>query len=190
MKIKVGISIRHVHLKQDDFNILFGPDAELTVYKELSQPGEFASDLKVSLKTDKNIIDNVRIIGPLRNYTQVEISKTDAYKLGLNPPVRDSGDLEGSEAITLIGPQGSVNLSEGCIIANRHIHITNDEMINYGLVGLSKVKIKIDGHKGGIVDNVALKASDNYCFELHLDTDDANAHFLKQGNLVTIIKDE
>ncbi len=190
MELKVGISNRHVHLAQDDFNILFGSDIELVKHKELSQPGEFASTFKISIKTDKSIIDGVRIIGPIRKYTQVEISKTDAYKLGINPPVRDSGNLEGSEPITLIGPKGTITLNEGCIIASRHIHITNNDMIKYNLVAGSKVKVRVDGVKGGILDNVNLKIDDNYSLELHLDADDANAHLLNQGDIVTVIRED
>lgn len=190
MIISVGVSNRHVHLKQEDFDILFGSDQKLEVLKELSQPGEYASTLKLSIKTDKDIIEDARIIGPIRKYTQVEISKTDSFKLGINPPVRNSGDVAGSVGVTLIGPNGTVELSEGCIIANRHIHINNEEMQKYGLTGKTKVRVKIDGPKGGIIDNVILKKSDNYLFELHIDTDDANAHLIKQGDTVEILEIE
>lgn len=190
MKINIGVSNRHVHLCESDLKRLFGEDFKLEVSKYLTQPGEFASTSKVTLKTDKDVIENVRVLGPIRNYTQVEISKTDAFKLGLNPPVRDSGDLKMSSGITIIGPRGEVNLSEGCIIATRHIHITPLEREQYGLVGVDEVSVRVDGIKGGILNHVRLKESTNYSFELHLDTDDANAHFIKQGDTATILMDE
>ena len=190
MKVNVGVSNRHVHLKQEDFNSLFGSDQKFEKLKDLSQPGEYASILKLNIKTDKDIIEEVRVIGPIRKYTQVEISKTDAFKLGINPPIRNSGDVVASTGITLIGPKGTVELEEGCIIANRHIHINSEEAQKRGLVGKTKVRVNINGPKGGILNNVMLKNSDNYIFELHIDTDDANAHLIKQGDMVEIIEIE
>ena len=110
MNINIGISNRHVHLKKEHLDILFGLDYNLTHLKDINQPGQFACKEKVTLKTDKDIIDNVRVLGPIRPYTQVEISKTDAFKLGLNPPIRKSGDLKGSESVTIIGPNGTLTL--------------------------------------------------------------------------------
>lgn len=188
MQIKVGVSNRHIHLKKEDLEVLFGSGYELNVYKKLNQIGEFSSNDLVTIKTDKGEIPNVRILGPVRSYTQVEISKTDAFKLGLNPPVRTSGDIENSSPITIIGPKGILNLNEGCIIANRHIHITPKEVQEFGLIGLNEVGLKVDGIKGGILDHVHLKVSENAYFEVHLDTDDANAHLIKDGDIVEIIK--
>ncbi len=190
MTISVGVSNRHVHLKQEDFDILFGSDQKLEILKSLTQPGEYASTLKLTIKTEKDIIEDVRIIGPIRPYTQIEISKTDSFKLGINPPIRNSGDILDSAGVSLIGPKGVVDLKEGCIIANRHIHINSQELERHGLVGKTKVKVKIEGAKGGILDNVMIKSSDNYVFELHIDTDDANAHLVKQGDIVEIIEIE
>lgn len=187
MEVKIGISNRHVHLCKNDLEILFGNDYELKIDRELSQPGEFASTDRVTIKSDKGEISNVRILGPIRNYSQVEISKTDAIKLRLNPPVRESGDLIDSSPITIVGPCGEVHLNKGCIIASRHIHLTNKDVLEYGLQGIEKVSIKILGEKGGTLDNVSLKVNDNYAFELHLDTDDANAHLIKQGDSGIII---
>lgn len=189
MKINIGVSNKHVHLCMDDYTKLFGDDS-LNLVKKLSQPGEFASDKKVTLKTEKGSIENVRVVGPIRKYTQVEVSMTDAFKLGLKPPVRDSGDIKGSEGITIIGPKGEITLKEGCIIASRHIHITPDERKQYGLVGVSEVSVRIDGEKGGILNHVHIKESENYAYELHLDTDDANAHLIKQGDSATILMDD
>ena len=187
MKVSIGVSNRHVHLKKSDFEILFGEDNKLEIDREMSQPGQYASKNFVSLKTDKNTIENVRVVGPLREYTQIEISKTDAYFLGLNPPIRDSGDLLGSEHITLVGPKGELRLEEGCIIADRHIHITPKQMQLYNLSDKKTVNVKLYGEKGGIITNVHLKVQDNAFFELHLDTDDANAHLIKQGDIGEIL---
>lgn len=176
MKVTIGVSNRHVHLKEEDIRFLFGE--ELIKDRDLVQTGEYASLMRVDLKTDKGIIKNVRVLGPKRSYSQVEISKTDSYKLGLKPPVRKSGDLKGSESITLIGPNGELKLDEACIIANRHIHM-NYEMANkLGYKDDDLVKVKINSIKGGIFDNVYIKVTENGVYELHIDTDDANAFFV------------
>ena len=187
MKISIGVSNRHVHLTKEHLEALFGVGFELTNIKNLHQPTNFASDSFVTLKTEKSTIEHVRVLGELRGYTQAEISKTDAYKLGINPPVRDSGDLKGSAPITLIGPNGEVNLEEGCIIATRHIHITPAQMKEFGFEGKETVSVKLNGEKGGIIDNVHLKVSELSYFELHLDTDDANAHLIKEGDIGEIL---
>lgn len=190
MKTSVNISARHVHLNKSDLNILFGDGYELSKDYDLKQPGCFAAKEKVIIKTEKNKIDDVRVVGPIRDYTQVEVSKTDAYYLGIDPPVRASGDLFGSSGITIVGPKGSINLESGCIIAERHIHLTLEHMKVYNLVGKDKVDIFIPGIKGGIISNVKLKVSDNSYFELHLDTDDANAFLLSSGDIVEILEDK
>jgi len=187
MKVSIGVSNRHVHLTKEHLNILFGEGYELEKKNDLTQPGQYASTALLTIKTDKSEINNVRVLGPVRSYTQVEISKTDSYKLGLNPPVRNSGELVGSSPVTLIGPNGSVMLDEGCIIAARHIHILPSQMKMYGLEGKDKVNVKLNGEKGGIITNVYLKVSDEAFFELHLDTDDANAHLIKNGDVGEII---
>lgn len=188
--IKIGVSNHHVHLKESDFKVLFGENAVLEKDRALTQPGQFASKQKVTIKTDKSEIVGVRVLGPFRNYSQVEISKTDAYKLGLNPPIRESGDIKGSESVTLLGPNGSVTLKEGCIIATRHIHLTQEDIKKYHLENVETVDVLVNGLKGGILKNVSLKVSDNFCFELHLDTDDANAHLIKEGDIGTILVGE
>ena len=181
MKTTIGVSNRHVHLKQSDLDILFGK--ELTVKNKINQPGQFAACETLTIKTDKAEINNVRVLGPIRDYTQIEISKTDAYKLGLNPPVRTSGDLENSEIVTLIGPKGSIK-TNGCIIADRHLHITDSDKEKYHIP--DKVLVKIEGIKPGIIE-VNVKASKEAYFEIHLDTDDANAFLLKNNDDVEIL---
>lgn len=186
MKIPVGISNRHVHLTKESVDILFGKDYELTKRNDLTQPGQFACEETLIVKTNKSQIEKVRVLGPIRNYNQVEISKTDAYSLGVNPPVRNSGDVENSEIVTLIGPKGEIEV-EGCIIASRHIHITEEEATKLNFKEDDIVSIKVDTLKGGILNDVHIKILKEAYFELHLDTDDANAHLLKQNDYVEII---
>lgn len=186
MKVVLGVSNRHLHLNEEDYKVLFG-DSEINKVKDLVQPGEFASDKKVMIKTEKNSIDNVRLIGPIRKYTQVEISKTDSYFLGLNPPIKTSGELDDAVEITIVGPSGEVK-KNCCIIANRHIHITKEYREKYDLIGVDKVAVASNSEKNTIFDDVYLKESENYALELHLDTDDANGALLKTGDYLIILK--
>ena len=187
MKVKFGVSARHVHLTKDDFKKLFGYD-ELTWLKDLTQPNEFASKETVSIITEKGRINNVRILGPFRDYTQVEISKTDAYSLKINPPIRKSGDLVSSEIVTM-EHDGNTITKECCIIATRHIHINTKDLKRYNLENGEVVKLRLDGIKGGILNNVFIKASDNYTLEAHIDLDDANAHFINDKDEGEIINE-
>jgi putative phosphotransacetylase len=187
MKVILGVSMRHVHLNKDIYQKLFGNEP-LNVVKDLRQPTQFASDKFVTIQNGDRKIEHVRVLGPIRNYNQVEISRTDAYFLKVNPPIRTSGDLEGSSPITIIGDVGKVTLNQGCILANRHIHITPDEVKQYHLEGVTKVKIKVNGEKAGILENVYLKIQDISRLELHLDSDDGNAFGLKTGDELEIIE--
>lgn len=187
MKVALGISNHHVHVTREHLNILYGENYELAPKKPLNQIGQYASEETVTIKTQKGEMNNIRILGPVRPYTQVEISKTDAIKLGLNPPLRESGDVKNSSPITIIGPKGTVELTEGCIIATRHIHITPEEAKEKGLENIKEVQVKIDGPKGGIMDHVSVKIAPNSYYEMHIDTDDANAHFLSNNDEVEII---
>lgn len=175
MKINVVTSARHIHLNEEDFKLLFG-DITLTKNRDLNQIGQFASNEKVNIITEKGRFDGVRIVGPLRSYTQFELSKTDAYKLGINPPVRKSGDLEGASLVTI--EHDGKSIDRNCaIIPDRHIHVnTND--VEHNLKNDQVVKLKLFGEKGGILDNVNVKVSDDGYFEAHIDTDDANAHLV------------
>lgn len=188
LKVTIGISNRHVHLTDDDLKILFGENFKLEKARPINQPGQYASVSTVTLKGRKDVLKNVRVLGPTRPYTQIEISKTDAYKLGVNPPVRMSGDIKESSPITIIGPKGKLELKEGCIIADRHIHILPEQRKLYGLEGIDKVSVRLPGEKGGIIDNVYIRESESSYYEMHLDTDDANAHLLKNGDMAEILK--
>ena len=190
MKVKVGVSNRHVHLTPEALEVLFGKDYQLTIKKPLTQRNQFAANETVIIKTDKSQIENVRILGPLRDYNQIEISRTDAYKLGINPPVRNSGDLEGSSPITIIGPKGVLDLNEGCIIAARHLHISTSDLAKYNLKENQSLSIKTLGPKGATLNNVYVKSYADFNLEVHLDTDDANACLIKQGDEVELIINE
>lgn len=189
MKVKLGISNRHVHLTEENYKKLFG-DEPLNVVRYLNQPGQFASDKFVTLKNGDREIKHVRVLGPTRDYNQVEISRTDSYVLKLNPPIRNSADLKDSSPITIVNEENNkeIYLSEGCIIATRHLHIHPDEAKEYGLEGVKKVKIRIDGEKSGILENVHMRVSERAKYELHLDTDDGNAFNVKTGDEVEIIE--
>lgn len=179
----IAISNRHLHLTKEVYDQLF--DEPLTIKRPLNQIGEYASFQTVTLKTEKDTIENVRLIGPLRKYNQVEISRSDAIKLGLNPPVRESGDLEDSETITIIGPKGEVTLESACILAERHIHMNKYKAEELGLKHEDLVKLVIDNDKGGVME-AFVKVSDNGYFEIHIDKDDANAFMLSTGDEVEI----
>ena len=183
MKVKIGVSNRHVHLSKNDFDVLF-PNTLMNKVKDLSQKGEYVSDLFVSIKTNKGVLNKVRVVGPLRDKTQVEISKTDAYFLGINPPVRMSGDLENSEDVILINNNSELLVENSCILAHRHIHMSTNDAIELGYKSGDIVKVKIMGERGGIYDNVEIKIKDSYTLELHLDTDEANAMGVKNGDEV------
>ncbi len=186
MKVTVGVSLRHIHLTEEDYNLLF--ESPMQVKKPINQPGQFSTTQTVTLKNGDRTIENVRIIGPARKYTQVEVSRTDAYKLRLTPPVKASGDLENAEIITITGPLGAIT-RKACIIADRHIHITPEERKKYGLTK-DNYQVKVPGEKGGIFYNVRLSESTNSYYEMHIDSDDANAFNLKQNDEVEIITDE
>lgn len=183
MKITVGVSRRHIHLTEEDYNLLF--DEEIKEKVPINQPGQFAAYQTVTLEKNGKKLENVRVIGPFRNYTQVELSRTDAYHLHMNPPVRKSGDLEDAEEITITSEKGNIT-RKACILADRHIHINPDERIKYGL-DKDVYKVKVSGEKGGIFDNVFIREANNSYFEMHIDSDDANGFNIKQNDEVEII---
>jgi len=185
--VSVGVSNRHIHLNKADLSRLFGSSFKLEAAKELSQPGEFASTSFVDIEANGRLLKQLRVLGPLRPRTQIEISATDARALKINPPVRNSGDLDGSEALTLTGPAGKLELSEGCIIASRHLHLTEEDAQRVGVRAGQQVSIRVFGDKSGVLNNVFCRISDDYSFELHIDADDANAFQIKNGDIAEII---
>ncbi len=190
MLVPVGISARHIHLTQDDLARLFGYGYELTVKKELSQPGQFAAEETLDIIGPKGTLKHVRILGPLRSRTQVELSQTDLRTIGLKAPVRSSGDTDGTPGVTLVGPQGTITTQDGVIIADRHVHLSLDEAREFGLKDGDCVTIRIDGVKPGTMGHVLVRASEKFRKDFHIDTDDANAFQLQQGQLVEIIGKE
>jgi putative phosphotransacetylase len=175
MKIIVETSARHIHLTAEHIEVLFGKGSALTVRNELSQPGQFASLERVDLVGPKGTIKNVLILGPARKSTQVEISLTDARKLGIKPPVRESGDIKGSAGIKLAGPAGEVIIDEGVIVAKRHAHLTPEVAKEWNITNNEIVLLKIDGERALIFDEVVVRVSDKFAPAVHLDTDEANA---------------
>lgn len=174
-KIKIEISARHIHLKKSDFEKLFGEGAELTVMKELSQPGMFAANETVSIKNENFQIDKLRIVGPLRSYTQIELSKTEARKFKIDPPLRRSGDVENSLGMTIIGPKGEIEIDEGVIIAKRHIHMTPKDAEEINAKDGDLLKVKTAGERGLIFENVVARVDENFSLAMHIDTDEGNA---------------
>jgi len=186
--IPVEISNHHVHLTRDSLDILYGKDYELTKLRDLSQPGEFASNEQVSLVgANMKIIEKVRILGPLREYTQAELSITDGYFLGLDLPTRISGNTKDSPPITFIGPKGVLSLPEGAIRAARHIHMTPKDAEYYGVKDEDRVKVEVSGEHGVIYKDVVIRVSSKSKLTLHLDTDEANAGNLKGSGLARIL---
>lgn len=173
--IPVEVSARHCHLAKEDMEKLFGKGYEFKKEKQLSQPADFACKETVEIQAGSKKIGNVRIVGPLRDKTQVEVSKTDAVYLGLNPPVRLSGSLKGSSGIKITGPKGEIELQEGLIIAQRHLHCATDEAKKYGLKTGDVISVKIEGERSVIFEKVIVRVRDDYKLCLHLDTDEGNA---------------
>lgn len=187
--VPVSISARHLHLQQQHVDQLFGTGYVLTKFKDISQPGQYACHEKVTLQGPKGVIENVRVLGPLRKQTQVEIASSEARKLGIRPPVRNSGNLQGSAPITLIGPKGTVTMNEGCIIADRHIHMTTKDSVEYGVRDQQKVSVVVEGEKGGVMGQVTIRVNDRYGLDMHIDTDDANAFGLQGNEQLRIISE-
>ncbi|WP_025115119.1 phosphate propanoyltransferase [Lysinibacillus fusiformis] len=187
-KIPIGVSARHVHLAQAEVEQLFGQNYQLTPKFELSQPGQFAAEETVVIAGPKGSIERVRILGPARSLSQVEVSWTDAMKLGIKPPLRISGDIQGSSPVTLIGPKGSVVLNEGLIIAQAHIHMSPEDSAKFNVVDGQSVQIKVEGIRPIILSNVVIRVSERYRLEMHIDTDEANAGLIQQGTLAEIVQ--
>lgn len=186
--IPVGISNRHIHLSQADLNKLFGDNYQLTKLKDLSQPGQCACKETVMLCGPKGCIAKVRILGPIRPQTQVEILQSDTFKLGVKGELRLSGHLENTPGITVVGPKGSVELDEGVIVAKRHIHMLPQQAQEFGVTDGEAVSIKFMGERGGILKNVIIRAKENSGLECHIDTEEANALGVKPGTKIIINK--
>lgn len=186
--VPVGVSNRHIHLSQRDLETLFGKGYELTKLRDVNQPGQFAAEERVDIKNGDRILKNVRILGPVRSTTQLEISKTDSRTLRLNPPIRQSGDLKGSESVEIIGPKGKVTLKEGVILASRHIHMPEEIAKKFKIKDGEKYFVETtNGERDLIFKDVVIRVSENYALEFHIDTDEANAADLDNGDYAKVL---
>ena len=185
--IQVGVSARHVHLSPSHVEALFGTGSELTPYKPLSQPEQFAANEMVTVVGPKGSIHNVRILGPARGKTQVEVAMTDALKLGVTPPVRNSGNLVGSSPVAIVGPKGSIYVSEGMIIANRHVHMHPQDAKVYGVKDGDQISLGAFTDRPVLFESVLVRVNEKYRLDFHIDTDEANACMLKTGDMVKFL---
>lgn len=185
-RIPIGVSNRHVHVSRADLDMLYGKEYALTHKSELGQPGQFAANETVTLKGPKGTFEHVRILGPVRSQSQVEISKTDSFRLGVKAPITLSGHLQGTPGITLIGPRGTVELPCGVIIAKRHIHMTPAQAAARHLKDGQIVDVETFGERRGILGDVIIRVSDTAGLEMHIDVDEANACSLSNHDYVMI----
>jgi propanediol utilization protein len=187
-QVSIGVSNRHVHLCRADMDTLFGPGAALHRKKAMKQPGQFAADETVTLRGPKGALTKVRVLGPLRVETQVEVSVADGYTLGITPPLRMSGHLDETPGVEIIGPCGSVRKDRGVIVALRHIHMLPQTATGLGLRNGDEVDVEIAGERGGVLRRVVIRAADASAYEMHIDVEEANAFCLKNDDLVRIRK--
>jgi putative phosphotransacetylase len=187
--VPIGVSARHVHLSEEQLARLFGRGYELKVQKDLSQPGQFAAEETVVLIGPRGRLERVRVIGPVRRQTQIEISRTDAILLGLKPPVRASGNIAGTPGIVIHGPAGTVQLEQGVIVAARHIHFHTSDAARWGIRNRQLLRVRVKGERPLIFEQVLARVSDRYALDMHIDTDEANAAGVKTGDEAEIIDD-
>ncbi|MFX3634267.1 MAG: phosphate propanoyltransferase [Candidatus Pristimantibacillus sp.] len=185
--VPIGVSARHIHLSADHVAILFGEGYELTEFKPLSQPGQYAANETVAVVGPKGSFAKVRILGPVRSRTQLEVSRTDAFALGVNPPVRESGNINGSTGITIQGPAGEVTIEEGVIVAARHIHFHTSDAERFGVSDKQQLKVRFGGKRGVVFEQVVARVSPDFALDMHIDTDEANAAGVKNGDNGEII---
>lgn len=188
--IPMAVSARHCHVSQKDLEILFGTGYQLTKKADLSQPGQFAANETITIAGPRGSLEKVRILGPARNMTQVEVSRTDSFKLGLKPPLRESGNIEGSSPVTLIGPKGSLYKKEGLIIAQAHIHMNPEDAEGFGVKNGEYVKVEIEGERPISFEKVLIRISPRYRLEMHIDTDEANAGLIAGKTAGRLVRQE
>ena len=186
-KLPIALSNRHCHLTRKHIDQLFGKGYKLTKMKDLSQPGQFACKEKVDVKGPNGTITGIRVLGPERNNTQIEILLSDSYKLGVKPPINDSGDLEHTPGAILVTDQGGIKLDKGLIIAARHIHMHPNDAKDYGDTNDDMVSVKVEGKRGLIFNNVLIRVSPHYSLEMHVDMEEGNAAGIKNGTIVSLI---
>ena len=188
LRIPISASVRHIHLSREHVEALFGAGHQLTPAKDLSQPGQFACEELVTLHGPKSSIARVRVLGPERRETQVEISRTDEFSLGIDAPIRPSGKLDGTPGLKLVGTAGEVELEQGVIQSARHIHMTPDDAARLGVSDRDWVMVRVGGERGIIFDDVLVRVSEKYALDMHLDTDEANAADLGADAYGVLIK--
>lgn len=186
--VPVAFSNRHIHLSEQDIEVLFGRGYQLKVMKALSQPGQFACEETVTVEGPKGRLSRVRVLGPARKATQVEISLTDSFVLGVKGVVRMSGDVAGTPGIRIIGPAGTVEAPEGVIVAARHLHLSAQQAELFGLTNGQEVRLAIDGPRGIVMEHVAVRCGKGHDMEVHVDTDEANAAALRSGTMCEILR--
>jgi putative phosphotransacetylase len=185
--VPIGVSARHIHLSNEAIAALFGEGYTLTPMKDLSQPGQYAAQETVAVIGPKGRFDKVRILGPARSLTQLEISRTDAYALGVDPPVRESGNIAGTPGIRVVGPAGEYEMKEGVIVAARHIHFHTEEAARWGIRDKQLLRVRVGGERGLIFEQVIARVSDQFALDMHIDTDEANAAGVKSGDTAEIL---
>ncbi|MRH41656.1 phosphate propanoyltransferase [Aquibacillus halophilus] len=185
-EVPIAVSNRHAHLSRTALQRLFGQGYELKKLKDLSQPGQFAARETVTVIGPKGKLKNVRVLGPTRGETQIEVSLTDAHTIGLQPPIRNSGDIEGSPPIILQGPKGQLKLDKGLICAARHIHMHTRDAVTFGVSDGDVVGVVVEGPRAITFENTLIRVSPNYQLEMHVDFDEANAANLKSGAIGTL----
>ncbi len=188
LAIPAGVSVKHCHLTKEHFKILFGQDAEPKRVKDIKQPGFYAAEECIDVKGPKGVLKKIRLVAPYRDHTQIELAATDAMAIGLNPPVRESGDVKGSAGCTLIGPKGQVDIREGVIIAQRHLHFSPSEAQSLGIASGEVVRVRAGagGGRSVVFEDVIVRVGPKYSLEFHVDTDEANTAGIKTGDVVHI----
>ncbi|MDX9918322.1 MAG: phosphate propanoyltransferase [Gudongella sp.] len=186
--LPIALSNKHIHVSQADLDVLYGSGYELSKMKDLSQPGQYACDEKVDIVGPKGTLKGVRILGPVRPDTQIEVSIADAFALGIPPVVRNSGELNDTPGLKVIGPKGEVDLEKGVIVAARHIHMHTTDGEEFGVNDKQIVSVKVNGPRGLVFDNVLVRVHPTYALEMHVDLEEGNASGIKNGDLVELIK--
>jgi putative phosphotransacetylase len=187
LEVPIAVSNRHIHLSKEHVERLFGRNYQLNKLKDLSQPGQFACKETVTLIGPKGKLEKVRVLGPARGDTQIEISLNDGFTLGIAPPIRDSGDIEATPSVTIQGPRGQLKVDQGLICAARHIHMGPNDATRFQVTNGQRVQVKVTGQRGVIFDNVLIRVSPNYKLEMHIDVDEANAAQIKNGQFGVLI---
>jgi putative phosphotransacetylase len=187
-KVPIGVSARHLHLTQEHVEVLFGTGAQLSELKPLSQPGQFAAKETVEILGPKGSLAKVRILGPARKATQLEVSRTDAFLLGANPPVRESGNIADTPGFRIVGPAGEVTVDQGMIVAARHIHFHTSDAQKWGIADKQQLKVRVGGNRVVVFERVIARVSDQFALDMHIDTDEGNAAGVSNGEYGEIVE--